>query len=301
MGRPLHKKYFGNRNANTAVAGDDGLGGKQVASVTLGTLGAYTTRPTVTFSAPDLAGPGGVTATGTVTSEVVSATTSNGTTGTGYTVGDLVTFTGITGVIGYVTEVGLGVQEIQGIEFTQAGTSRGTFTDLPADLTDVAVVGGTGTLGTVNIALRAKAVVITNAGSGYTDATDAAATFTQSVTGTTVLTTTNEKSILAYAFVTDGSNKVGDIVEQVGSRRYKVETADGTMVCTLVTDGVANAAGEMTITATDSAGGTYFVKKLTARKAVLVRNSGTAFATGASVKWTFGSAVEGVSVTIANQ
>ena len=301
MGRPLAKRFFGNRNSGTAVAGDDGLGGKQVASVTLGTLGSYTTRPTVTFSAPDLAGPGGVTATGTVTSEVVTATVSNGLTGEGYEVGDLVTFDGITGVIGYVATVGSGVGEIQSITFTQAGTSRGEFTTLPADLTDVAVIGGSGTLSTVNIALRAKAVVITNAGSGYTDATDAAATFTQSVTGTTVLTTTNEKSILAYAFVTGGSNKVGDIVEQVGSRRYKVETADGTMVCTLVTDGVANAAGEMTITATDSAGGTYFVKKLTARKAVLVRNSGTAFATGASVKWTFGSAVEGVSVTIANQ
>jgi hypothetical protein len=299
MGRPLHKKYFGNRNTNTAVVGDNGLGGKQVASVTLGTLGSYTTRPTVTFSAPDLAGPGGVTATGTVTSEALSAVATAA--GTGYVVGDLLTVTTAGGsAIAYVASVDTG-GEVLTVNFTGTGASRGSFEALPSGAqatTDNSVAGADCTL---TITFRAKAVVVTNAGSGYTDATDAAATFTQSVTGTTVLTTTNEKSILAYAFVTGGSNKVGDIVEQVGSRRYKVETADGTMVCTLVTDGVANAAGEMTITATDSAAGTYYVKKLTARKAVLIPIDGTEFASGASVKWTFGSAVEDVSVTIANQ
>lgn len=300
MGRPIHKKYFGNRNTNTAVTEDDGLGGKQVAGVTLASLGSYTTRPTVTFSAPDLAGVGGVTATGTVTSEVVTATTSNGITGTGYVVGDLVTFAGITGVVGYVATVGSGVGEIQSITFTQAGTSRGEFTTLPASLTNVAVVGGSGTLGTVNIAFRAKEVVITNPGSGYTDATDAAATFTQSVTGTTVLTTTNEKAIAAFAFVTGGSNKIADIVKQVGSRRYKVQTADGTMVCALVTNGVANAEGEMTITATDSDGGTYYVSKLSSRIATLVADTGTQFEDGARVAWNLDTAVEGVSVSLAS-
>jgi hypothetical protein len=309
MGRPLNKKYFGNRNTNTAVAGDDGLGGKQVSSVTLGTLGSYTTRPTVTFSAPDLAGPGGVTATGTVTSEVVTATVSNGLTGEGYEVGDLVTFTGITGVVGYVATVGSGVGEIQSITFTQAGTSRGSFEALPAGVTNVAVVGGSGTLSTVNIAFRANAVVITNAGSGYTDATDAEATFTQSVTGTTVLTTTNEKAIVVTAFIpaADGGSSAvtGDIVKQTNDRRYKIETAQGTGICQLVTDGVANAAGEVSIKATDSAGGNYLVAKLTARKVVLVPaalggSAGSQFASGASAKWTFGTAVEGTTVTIEN-
>ena len=150
-------------------------------------------------------------------------------------------------------------------------------------------------------------ITVTNAGSGYTSAPTVSITTSTGTETTLSLTavltsgaSARQNGIAAYAFVTGGSNKLGDIIEQVGSRRYKVRTADGTMVCTLVTDGVANAAGEMTITATDSDDGTYFVKKLTARKAVLVRNSGTAFATGASVKWTFGSAVEGVSVTIAN-
>jgi hypothetical protein len=57
----------------------------------------------------------------------------------------------------------------------------------------------------------------------------------------------------------------------------------------------------MSITATDSAAGTYFVRKLTARKAVLVAVTGTQFATGTTAKWTFGAAVVNTTVTIANQ
>jgi hypothetical protein len=67
MGRPLNKKYFGNRNFGTAVTTDDGIGGKGIASVTIaGVWSGFTqATSTVTFSAPEL--PGGVTATGTVT------------------------------------------------------------------------------------------------------------------------------------------------------------------------------------------------------------------------------------------
>jgi hypothetical protein len=232
MGRPLHKKYFGNRNIGTTGTADNGIGGQGVASVTIsGTWAEFASATTtVVFSAPQL--PGGVTATGTA---VIAAGV-------------------VTGVT--ITEKGSGY------------TAAPTVTIADSD-------GGAETTGT------ATAVLTTDTGSAGS-------------------ATNQENAIAAYAFVTGGSNKLGDIVKQVSSRRYKVKTADGTMVCKLVTDGIADAAGEITITATDSAGGTYFVKKLTARKAVLVRNSGTAFATGASVKWTFGSAVEGVSVTIAN-
>jgi hypothetical protein len=68
MGRPLNKKYFGNRNiGSTSVTTDDGIGGQGVASVTIsGSWAGFTqATSTVTFSAPQL--PGGVTATGTVT------------------------------------------------------------------------------------------------------------------------------------------------------------------------------------------------------------------------------------------
>jgi hypothetical protein len=308
MGRPLNKKFFGNRNIGSiSTSTDNGIGGQGVASVTLNAVGSYTTRPTITFAVPTL--PDGVRATGTITSEVVSATTSNGTTGTGYVVGDLVTFDGIDGVTGYVATVGSGVGEIQSITFTQAGTSRGTFTTLPAALTDVEVIGGEGTLGTVNIALRAKAVVITEAGSGYASAPTP--TFTQSVSATSVnmtvdsgapsSATNQENAISGQAFITGGSAKVYDIIKQEASKRYLVKTADGRAQCKLVTTAPL-AAGQMHIIATDANGSTYYVRKLTARRAVLVQKeeSGSfAFENNSAAGWTLGSASEGV-VSIAS-
>jgi hypothetical protein len=226
MGRPIHKKYFG--NTNIASTGE-GTGGEGVASVTVAGefsgFAALTT--TVTFSAPEIAG--GETATGTAT-----------------------------------------------------------------------IVGGAVT-----------AIVSTNSCSGYTAVptvtvadSDAGAEVTTG-TLTAVLTTgasARQNAIAAYAFVTAGSNKLADILKQEASRRYRVRTADGIQTCVLVTDGVANAAGEMTITATDSSSKTYYVKKLTARKAILIPfgTAGHEFTSGASVKWTFGSAVLNSSVTIAN-
>jgi hypothetical protein len=316
MGRPLNKKYFGNFNIGTNgytpvpggnIGGDDGIGGEGVASVVLNALGSYTTRPVFTFSAPEI--PGGVTATGTITSEVVTATNSNGTTGTAYVVGDLVTFAGITGVIGYVTVVGAGVGEIQGIEFTQAGTSRGSFTTLPAGVTNVAVVGGSGTLGTVNIAFRANAVVVTEKGSGYT--APPTATPTQSVTFTSVALTTDvgtktagtnlnvatnqNNAIIIHANVGgEGGTLIGDIREQVGSRRYRVKTADDVKVCKLVADDTPGTK-QAYIKATDDNGNTYFVIKLTAHRATLIQWSNNEstwlYADNAVAGWTFGSAV----------
>jgi hypothetical protein len=306
MGRPLNKKYFGNRNLGTTGTGDDGIGGSRVASVTLGTLGSYTTRPTVTFSAPDLAGPGGVTATGTVTSEVVSVTAVGGTQ-TGYTVGQLITVGSSDAVLRVATIGGTGGDDALTFDFT--GGSRGTFTTLPTGA-QTTTSNGAGAGLTVVLAFRAKAVVMTNNGSGYSDATDAAPTFTESVTGTSVLEVdsgiqgelgNNENAIKCFAFVTGGSRKIGDIIKQVSTDRYKVETADGEMICQLVTDGVANAAGEMDITVVDTAGKTYYVSKITAHRATLVQYgaAGHLFSTGESAAWSFDAAATGY-VQIAN-
>ena len=68
MGRPLHKKYFGNRNTgSTSTEADNGIGGQGVESVTIsGVWSGFTqATSTVVFGAPNL--PGGVQATGTVT------------------------------------------------------------------------------------------------------------------------------------------------------------------------------------------------------------------------------------------
>ena len=150
---------------------------------------------------------------------------------------------------------------------------------------------------------------MTNNGSGYTDATDAAVTLTQSVTGTSVMGTStlvgnNENAINISAWIPTvhgGSSSVaGDIVKQVSGRRYKVETAQGTGIVKLVA--AAPAAGEATIVATDFASATYYVTKLTGHKATLTRFGGGAyeFADGAAVAWTFAAATTLKNVTIAN-
>lgn len=310
MGRPLNKKYFGNRNVGTTGTGDDGIGGNRIASVTLGTLGSYTTRPTVTFSDPDLLGVGGVRATGTVTSEVLSATISGG---TGY--GNAQTFdltvntAGGTAILNVTSDAGGAVVTVNSI------TSRGSFTTLgPVTSVD----GGTGNDDAVPVlTFRAKAVVMTNNGSGYTDATDAAPTFTESVTGTSVLESdgqnygnqnpagTNENAIVAYAYHTGGSLLRGDIVRQVSTDRYKVENSTATAIAKLKAT-IANAAGEMNIVAIDTDGNTYYVVKLTSRKATLVpaavarlsTSAGTIFAPDVSgvyksVPWKFAAAATG--------
>ena len=51
------------------------------------------------------------------------------------------------------------------------------------------------------------------------------------------------------------------MIAQKGSSTYKCTTTDGTEDCTLIND-TPTAGAEMAITATDSAGGTYFVTKL---------------------------------------
>jgi hypothetical protein len=68
MGRPLHKKYFGNTITpfnNYAQGGNTGVGGEGVASVTIAApiTADLTGTITVTFSAPQISG--GITATGT--------------------------------------------------------------------------------------------------------------------------------------------------------------------------------------------------------------------------------------------
>ena len=210
-----------------------------------------------------------------------------------------------------------------GGESVASVTIAGEFSGFTAATTTVTfsgpdIAGGVTATGTAVIdgSGNVTGVTITNGGSGYTSAPTV--TFDDSDVGaevktgtaTAVLTATRQNGIKCEAQITGGSDNVlGDIIKQVGSKRYKVQTGDGTEICTLVTvEDKGNA--QMSIKATDSAGGTYFVKKLTARKVILVpaanvhggtSSAGTQFASGASAKWTFGSAVLNTTVTIDNQ
>lgn len=227
MGRPLNKKYFGNRNIGSlSTITDNGIGGQGVAGVTLGGTwsGFDAVTTTVTFGAPQL--PNGVRALG--------AAIING--------GGAVT----------------------GVNITEKGSG---YTAAPA-VTIADPDAGVETTGT------ATAVLTTDSGP------------VSSVTN-------QENAIIAHAKTTSGgSDKIADIVKQESSHRYLVRTADGIAQCKLVaTAGIAE--GQMYITATDTTGSTYYVTKLTARKAILTRKtsagSGWLFATGAVTGWTMGS------------
>lgn len=116
------------------------------------------------------------------------------------------------------------------------------------------------------------------------------------------LTSQSGSQIQVSAFIpaaNGGSSAVnGSMIKQVSGRRFRVTTAQGTGICKLVV--TAPVAGEMRLTATDSAGGTYYVTKISAKRVQVTRNTGTQFATGASVPWNFTGAVLNTSVVLTN-
>jgi len=188
-----------------------------------------------------------------------------------------------------------------------APTVAGDYTTFPstnsAGVLD-SISPATGTGAKADITMGLLSITVTDPGSGYLNAADAAVSFSGSTgaAATAVLTTDDGTpydaeafpAIIAYAKTTSGgTNQIADINRQRGSHRYYVTTADGSAVCQLKTTGAASSAGEMTIKATDSAGKTYYVQKLTAHRATLVPygSSGWNFplvnSQPQSVHWTF--------------
>lgn len=306
MGRPLNKKYFGNKNSpytdfQGSTTPDSGIGGRVASVAVAGTNNNYTEIPALTVAAPTLVG--GVNAEVEVVSMGV-ATVSVAAGGTLYAVGDVLTLVGLgTGTAATVTVATVDAPET-GVITEVTVTSAGAYTTV-ADLTALATtdnsVAGSGA--TIDVTgLKINAVSVTEAGSGYTsapaitDLPDGNATFTVSLS-----TVAGSRAIKAFAYLTGGSRLAADIIKQDNKIQYKVENATGVAVVQLV-DSQANAAGEMDITAYDSEANEYWVKKLTARKAVLTRKvSGNGqFASGTSVPWTLDAAVEDYSVKIDN-
>ena len=326
MGRPLNKKYFGNRNIGSlSTTADNGIGGTGVASVTLDptSLGAYTTRPTTTFSDPDLLAEGGVRATGSVTSQVNIITTFGGTM-SNYTTGDIVTIGN--GTLFTITAV---AGSITGATITERGSYPYAAGALPTGaqtVTNVTVANPSATGATFTVNYNAKEVLIINQGSGYTNASDASVTFTQSVAALSVnmlvdsgivgTAGNQENAISMTAYLTGGSAVLVDIIKQVSTTRYKVTDGTRTGIVKLVAKASGSlAAGEANIIATDASSKTYYVTKLTAHKATLTRatgGSGWEFASGAAIAWTMNGTsgtkayqsqpylASGVNVQIAN-
>jgi len=313
MGRPLNKKYFGNRNVGSlSTHADDGIGGESIASINWSTLGSFQGNSNVqvltaltALPAPTI--PGGVQATYTAQFEVESVGTGSGK--TNLALGDTFGVGSIPGMIAKVVNIS-GANAVFSV--TDTGSSRGNalaLADIPQDTVGIVLtkIAGTGTADTflVDIAFQVKqsTVTITEKGSGYTgtETFTFAKPDTTSGTvpaGTIVLTadtgavgsaTNQENAIVIHANTSSGGTtaKVGDIIKQTATRNYKVKTADGTKVCKLgTTTSPAPKGAYIVATAT---GGTYYVTKLTAHKATLATKTGDGALNGKAVKWTFGS------------
>jgi hypothetical protein len=173
--------------------------------------------------------------------------------------------------------------------------------------------GGNGTGAAATITYGISGIVVTEKGSGYTTVADAGITFSSGTAAATPVLTTDdgipysagnqENALIPYAYI-GGSRKIVDIIGQKGARRYKVTDGTNVGLCNLKTSAAANAAGEMDLTAYDSAGGEYWVKKINNRRCTVVRKAGgsggTQFATDSSVPWTLDAATVNTTVKINN-
>lgn len=203
-----------------------------------------------------------------------------------------------TNAIAPSTGTGLVINPVMGIRSASI-QDPGLYNKIPA-APDNVVHDGPGNA-TFELSFNFEDVLVTNPGGGY----DAVPTVTCVPDRGTVFTATLRPSkfnaIAISANVTGAGAKEGDIIRQVSSRRYQVVTADGVGICRLVA--TAPGAGEMTLTAKDSANGTYYVTKLVGRTAVIVKGNrtGTQFVTGDSgivVPWVFSPATATVNKTV---
>lgn len=317
MGRPLNKKYFGNRNigtngnqitgnlSNSQNYADDRIGGGAIASVSAGTVGSFVVNntyqnfPTLTAAAPTL--PGGVTAILRPVFELDTVTyTSGGQTDGDYLAGLSTSITGLGG--GAVVNIVEVANKVTAVNLT--GGNRGEF--LVGDITGVGITShqvlqapNAGTDLQITVTFRVKRIEVVNQGSGYVgtpslswgghtftgQTAPSAQTVTMLVdTGAPGTATNQENAIVMYANVGNGAGPV-DIIRQVSTRRYKVTDGTTVGIVELGTDPTPET-GEAYLVAT-ATGGTYYVTKLTAHKATLVTKTGDGALNGQAAPWLF--------------
>jgi hypothetical protein len=293
MGRPIKEKFFGNTNSpysNQAQGGGTGVGGEGANVITVSNSGTlYSQGTTVAISAPQI--PGGVAAT--ISASINGAgniAVTKLTEGTGYTSAPTLTVTKAATVTSTVNS-GLTATNTFTVS-TTAGISIGM-------LIAGAATGSSGYVTAINSNVITSTV---NNNGPWTNASNL--TFTDNGSGfasSISLTSTKQNAIKGEAYVAGGSQKAFDIKKQEASKRYLVQTADGTDQCKLVTTSTL-AAGEMNIEAVDTNGSKYYVRKLTARRAVLVQTTASGsfvYANNSAAGWTLGSASAGI-VSIGN-
>lgn len=258
---------------------------------------------------------GGTTITGYSTGKSYLVKTTNGTS----------TFT-LTNIDGTAVANGLASGDITGLTINlYKATVSSTDQLVPGFKVVTTGTGGSLTAGTYYIIAvngATEIVLSSSAGGNATAVTTATSTATTVVSGNVAVTinsnqgaaasmtfaaqvttgyTGNYAAIQAQSLATTGGvvRQDTDIIKQENTQRFRVESSDGVFYAKLV-NALPTVGGTMAINATDSAGGTYWVTKITNRRCRVTRNSGTQFADGATVNWTFGTAVLNTSVKIDN-
>lgn len=189
----------------------------------------------------------------------------------------------------------------EGVSFITVGTNPVSTMTVTVVIGAPNLTGGTQAVGSaVKTGNTVTSVLITTAGSGYTSNPTITFTGTNMTTvgsATATLTTSVLDVIQCTAYLSTGSSAVtSDIQEQVASKKYRVVNAQGVGGVKLVTTS-SLVAGQMYVGATDTNGSTYFVKKLTARRAVLVQrvvNGSFEFETNEAAGWSLDAASTGV-------
>jgi hypothetical protein len=304
MGRPIKKTFFGNLNTGSAsTISDDGIGGEGVASINWSNYGSWMAVTGVPLAGLSLPAPTivtGVQAAWNLLYGAAAVTTGAGK--AGLNTGDTYTYADIPN-----SRIVVASTTASNATFTVtvAGTTSTLITDTQGvNLTKVAGTGTSTFLVDVYMNIS-TATTITEPGSGYNGTETFTVTLSNSAAGTvpagTIVDTTSQANaitIISYLPTASQSRTGGDIIKQESSRRYLVQNSDGYGQCTLTTGTLT--AGFMHIIAADFYGGTYYVTKLTARRAVLQIRSNTSsciYASGEVAPWNI-TAATGTYVTL---
>ena len=194
----------------------------------------------------------------------------------------------------------------EGISVITLGTAPVSTQSITVVIGSPTVPGGVQAVATANkTGNTVTSVTVDTAGTGYVSApaisfTGSNMTTVGDATATLLTSVSDVIAVTAFIPVADGGSAAltGDIQEQVASKKYRVRTSEGTGPCKLVTTS-SIAAGEMYMMATDQNGSTYFVKKLTAHRAILVQdtvNGSFEFNTNEAAGWTLDAAATGIVV-----
>lgn len=318
MGRPIKKRFFG-----TTVGGASLAGGEGVSSVTVKNANLFSQGTTLSFAASPI---GGTTATGTIAFYTANGNVSGVTiteAGTGYTSAPAITLTKPANVVvtaTYFPDPGVADGDATTNRLS-VSTTTGLFVGMVANVGYSAPHGAKITsifTNNSNIILsgvssgnvRSSPISFGDIGRGTLAGTPVVAA--ADLLSVLVPAVNTANTIQANAFITGGlGGRLSDINSQRGSRRYRVTNDQGSGTVRLIfstevaaaNTGVGpHAAGLMTISATDSAGGTYFVTKIDSRTATVSPAGaapGAQFAANAQVSWTLNTAVASTSVKLA--